>query len=272
MQEWSAGWIVEGSRKGLQPFLLPFIVMAYSCPRCHSSIIRNDRSLGGRAICGTCGLPLQANNRYQRKSSKPIQGKSILAWLVPTSLLGSYLLMAANPDAIQTMLEPYGYSAQNSWRITTPADVELLIDKAESSAVQNGTPSRADLIRTITSDLISRKVRILISDHVKAGASGQWEPARHQLKIRPSAVSRGTGALAEVLAHETTHVAQSCKAGGFSYGSKPLGIKVGPAKAYNEQLDSSLYNGPTARKAVELEAYTVGTNPEWAPILLNHYC
>jgi hypothetical protein len=214
----------------------------------------------------------QFSNRHQSWSRNPIQGKTWLAWLVPASLIDSFLYLGANSDHVQTMLEPNSQPEQNSWRIETPADVELLIGKAETSATQNTSPPKADLIRTITGTLMSQKVRILITNNVMTGAGGQWEPRRHQLKIHPSTLSRGTNALAEALAHEATHVAQSCHAGGLGYGSKPLGIKVQTAKTYRHQLDSTLYNKGMAKKAVELEAFTVGDNPEWAPILLNHYC
>jgi hypothetical protein len=51
-----------------------------------------------------------------------------------------------------------------------------------------------------------------------------------------------------------------------------MGIQVLPAKTYQQQLNSSLYKGPPSTKAIELEAYSVGAIPEWAPKLLDYYC
>jgi hypothetical protein len=82
----------------------------------------------------------------------------------------------------------------------------------------------------------------------------------------------GTVTLAQALAHEAAHVAQSCRAGGISKNSEPMGIQVDPARTYQQQLGSSLYKGPLSSKAIEIEAYSVGAIPEWAPKLLDHYC
>jgi hypothetical protein len=51
-----------------------------------------------------------------------------------------------------------------------------------------------------------------------------------------------------------------------------MGIQVNPAKTNQHQLDSALYKGPLSDKAIELEAYSVGAMPEWAPKLLDHFC
>ena len=112
----------------------------------------------------------------------------------------------------------------------------------------------------------------MISDNVAPGAGGEWDPGRGELRIKPSTVTMGTATLAQAFAHEAAHVAQSCRAGGISKNSEPMGIQVDPAKTYQQQLDSALYKGPLSSKAVELEAFSVGAIPEWAPKLLDYYC
>jgi len=166
----------------------------------------------------------------------------------------------------------YSESARNSWNIATPADIELLIAKAQQSAAPASSQASDDAIRGISSNLISKGVRVLISDNVMPGAGGEWDPGRGELRIKPSTVLLGTTTLAQALAHEAAHVAQSCRAGGISKNSEPMGIPVDPAKTYKQQLDSALYKGPPSSKAIEIEAYPVGAIPEWAPRLLNHYC
>jgi len=198
--------------------------------------------------------------------------RSLMGNQVPASLLGSYLYMWANPRAISTWMAPYSESARNSWNIATPADIELLIAKAQQSAAPASSQASDDAIRGISSNLISKGVRILISDNVMPGAGGEWDPGHGELRIKPSTVLLGTTTLAQALAHEAAHVAQSCRAGGISKNSEPLGIPVDPAKTYQQQLDSALYKGPLSSKVIEIEAYSVGAIPEWAPRLLNHYC
>lgn len=161
---------------------------------------------------------------------------------------------------------------KGGWHIATPADVELLIGKAQQSSAGENTQKSDDAIRIIVANLISKDVKILVSENVTPLAGGEWDPSRKELRIRPSIVSMGSATLAQALAHEATHVAQSCRAGSIGANSEPLGIQVDPAKTYQQQLDSALYKGPVSGKAIELEAYSVGAIPEWAPKLLDHNC
>lgn len=198
--------------------------------------------------------------------------RNIFAWFIPASLLGAYLYMWANPRAISTWMAQYSESARNSWNIATPADIELLIGKAQQAPAAPSSQASDATIRSIATNLISKGVRILISDNVMPGAGGEWDPSRGELRIRPSTALMGTATLAQALAHEAAHVAQSCRAGSISKNSEPMGIQVDPAKTYQQQLDSALYKGPLSNKAIELEAFSVGAIPEWAPKLLDHFC
>jgi hypothetical protein len=199
-------------------------------------------------------------------------GRNILALLLPFSLIGAYLYMLENPGTVAQWMAPYSESTQNSWQISTPADLELLIGKAQQNTVTPSTNSSEGAIRDIANKLISKGVRVLVSDYVEQNAGGEWDAFRGEVRIRPSTVSMGTNVLAQALAHEATHVAQSCRAGGANKNSEPLGIPVDPQRTYKEQLDSSLYKGGDHSKAIELEAYTVGERPQWAPKLLDHFC
>lgn len=257
--------------------------MARRCPRCQSLSIRHDRSLSGRAVCGRCGLALDQHGRshqwHRSGGGIPLRapkGRTLLAWLLPAGLLGAYLAMAGNPELVATMLEPYGPSSGSSWPIRTPADVELLIDNAaradEGTAAATTGENSAHRIREIITGLNKAGVRIVIADNVKEGAAGQWEPHRRLVRIRPSSAARGTAVLSEILAHEATHVAQSCHAGGLNRNSTALGIAVDPASRHRQQLDSDLYAGKPQKKDVELEAFSIGSQPELAVPLLKYYC
>ena len=208
----------------------------------------------------------------KKHRSNRLNSRIYFAWLIPVSLVGAYLYMWANPRAISRWMAPYSESARNSWNIATPADIELLIGKAQQVHAASSSQASDAAIRSIASHLISKGVRILISENVMPTAGGEWDPGRGELRIRPSTVLKGTPALAQAFAHEAAHVAQSCRAGGIGKNSEPMGIQVDPAKTYQQQLDSALYNGPLSNKAIELEAYSVGAIPEWAPKLLDHYC
>jgi hypothetical protein len=203
-------------------------------------------------------------------------GKSTFAWLFPIGLLGGCLYMISNQKAIVTWIEPVRDPVENAeingWKISTPADIELLIDKAQRTPDAPRSQSKEEVIRSIASNLISKGVNIAISDPLTPGAGGEWNPGRGELRIKLSTVSMGTAVLAQALAHEAAHVAQSCRAGGLNRNSEPMGIQVDPAKTYEQQLDSAMYKGPLSNKAIELEAYSVGAIPEWAPKLLDFYC
>jgi hypothetical protein len=198
--------------------------------------------------------------------------RSLIAWLLPTGLVASYIALAFNPNAIKHYRAPDRQEATAGWNIATPADVELLIQKAQNESGRDIDARSETAIRSITASLRNKNVRLLISDNVTPEAGGVWDPGYGEIRLRPSTVAYGTQTLAEALAHESAHVAQSCNAGGIHQPSKPMGILVDTAKTYQRQLGSTLYAGPPSSKAVELEAYSVGAIPEWAPKLLQHYC
>ena len=255
--------------------------MIRRCPRCNSQAVRYDRSLAGRAVCGGCGIALSPD--HSRKADRPGALRTdhqtnlrnpitVVAWLIPACLFVAYFYMRMHPKAASTRMPPHSESTRDSWNISTPADIELLIGKAQQAYAAHPTESSDDSIRSIATILISKGVRVLITDNVMPHAGGEWDPSRGELRIRPSTVSMGSAALAQAFAHEGAHVAQSCRAGGINKNSEPMGIRVDPAKTYQEQLDSALYKGPLSSKAIELEAYSVGAIPEWAPKLIDHFC
>lgn len=203
---------------------------------------------------------------------KVVSVKGVIACLLPLGLVASYLYMMANPRAVSHWLAPYSPSGANSWLINTPADVELLIDQAQRADVSPVDPSIHGVIRDLIARLDAKGVRILISERVVEGAGGVWDPGLAEIRIRASMVEKGSSVLAEILAHEAAHVAQSCKAGGLGKSSEPMGIQVDPAEVFRYQLDSPLYEGPPSSKVIELEAFSVGASPPWAIQLLDHFC
>ena len=190
--------------------------MARRCPRCKNKAVRLDRSLAGRAVCAGCGMVLPATDSKSTnifhsfgntKGSFRPNTKTIIALVFSTCLLGSYAYLWSNPRLAARLLAPYTEAGRKSWHIKTPADIELLIGKSQQADISPSSQASADAIRAIAGRLISKDVRILISDNVTKGAAGVWDPGLGELRLRPSTVFMGTAILAEVFAHEATHVA-----------------------------------------------------------------
>lgn len=257
--------------------------MAPRCKRCKSRSIVYDRSLGGRPVCSACGTPFSETKAITGRRSYSVgrapgargqifSFRSPIAWLLPISLIGCYLYLTANPRVVSHWLAPYSPSSRNSWWIKTPADVELLIDQAQKADSETVDPLVHGTIRELITSLKDKGVRLLISERVMEHAGGEWDPGLAEIRLRTSTVTMGSKILVEVLAHETAHVAQSCRAGGLGKNSEPMGIEVNPAEVFRHQLDSPLYKGHPSTKAIELEAFSVGANPPWAIKLLAHFC
>ncbi len=58
-------------------------------------------------------------------------------------------------------------------------------------------------------------MRLRISRRVQEGETGEWDPGVGEIRIKPEGLQMGLNPLAQILAHEATHVAQSCKGGGI---------------------------------------------------------
>lgn len=207
-----------------------------------------------------------------RRNKQQFTVKAAISWLLPIGLIASYIYITMNPRVVSHWLAPYSPSSKNSWWIKTPADVELLIDQAQKADREFVEQSLHKTIRELIARLQDKGVRLLISDMVTEHAGGEWDPGMAEIRIRPSTVTMGSSVLAEALAHEAAHVSQSCRAGGLGRNSEPLGIRVNTANVFKYQLGSTLYKGPPSSKAIELEAYSVGANPPWAILLLDHFC
>lgn len=73
--------------------------MARPCPRCRSRSVKHDRSLGGRAVCGACGLPLGSPWPGRANRSRARQ-RGLLVWLLLLGLMGGLVYLAANPQGL----------------------------------------------------------------------------------------------------------------------------------------------------------------------------
>ena len=92
-------------------------------------------------------------------------------------------------------MAPQRPAASAGWSIVTPADVELLIDKAQTESGRDVDARSEAAIRSITKTLWNKDVRLLITDDVTPNAGGIWDPGFGEIRLRPSTVAYGTGTL-----------------------------------------------------------------------------
>lgn len=97
--------------------------MARPCPRCRSRAIKHDRSLGGRAVCGRCGLPVGSpwHGRINRLEAQwhgvclaVPSIRVVLAWVLPLGLMAGMLHLTANPSGTIPSLPAPSPSGQDS--------------------------------------------------------------------------------------------------------------------------------------------------------------
>jgi hypothetical protein len=70
------------------------------CPRCGSWSVKADRSLGGRMVCGRCGVPLEGVQKQgHARLLRP--ARSSWGWWLVGVLLVSGALAAWNPRELQ---------------------------------------------------------------------------------------------------------------------------------------------------------------------------
>ena len=199
------------------------------CPFCNSQSVRYDRVLAGRPVCGSCGMPLSKTRQIRwpasvrsiinKRIGRPAT-KTLVALLLPIGLVSSYLYMWSNPSSMMRWLAPFSPAAREGWVIKTPADIELMISQAQKNQTSPYDPNFENTIRILAQVLQSKGIQLVVTDHITPGAGGEWDTTRGELRIRPSTVAMGIPVLANALAHESTHVAQSCRAGGV--GKKVL--------------------------------------------------
>ena len=187
-------------------------------------------------------------------------------------LMAAALLAAApmpGPGHLaDTVVPPW----DDSWWIRSPADRQALLARAGLADRSSGDPAVGHQARDLLDLLASRGVHLRISDDVTPEASAEWDSRRAEIRLRPWTVSLGQRALLEALAHEAVHVAQSCRAGGIHQAGIPLGLRVDGAAVSDAQLTSSHWRGLASDRQLELEAYTVASDPAWAIRLLTSSC
>ena len=90
-----------------------------------------------------------------------------------------------------------------------------MISQAKKKQTTASDPNLKNTIRILAQTWQSKRIQLVVTDYITPGAGGEWEPTRGELRLRPSTVTMGIPGLANALAHESAHVAQSCRAGGI---------------------------------------------------------
>lgn len=128
-------------------------------------------------------------------------------------------------------------------------------------------------IRGLLERLRRLGVTVTFETLVAPEASGQWQPQRRRLSLRPDLPDQGSRLFALVLNHEAIHVAQSCAAGGLQQLPRPLGLGGRPASAQLQLLAKPLYRDRSpAVQAVEAEAFAHQADLRIGASLLDRHC
>ena len=87
-----------------------FCCMARPCSRCGSTSIRQDRSLGGRSVCGACGLPAGTNWSPRRpgrgRGATKRHRRWLLLGLLPLVGVSAGIVLMRRPQVPQPWLTP----------------------------------------------------------------------------------------------------------------------------------------------------------------------
>ena len=129
------------------------------------------------------------------------------------------------------------------------------------------------VIRALLTRLRRLGVTVTFETLVAPQATGQWDPQRRRLSLRPDLPDLGSRLFALVLNHEAIHVAQSCAAGGLNRLPRPLGLGGRPAAAELRMLAQPIYRDrSSAVQAVETEAFAHQADLSLGLALLDRHC
>lgn len=186
--------------------------MSGPCQNCGSRSVRHDRSLGGRAVCGACGAILGGPSRRGRSTRVARRRPAgVFFWRAFFALVLISLPIALTLAYERGWLRVPRPLQPGDWPIRTSADVELLLREAQNPAPTavglGGQDDATPLVRELMATLIAHRVAIVVTEAVPQGAAAFWNPATAEIGLRPSILHRGLPVVAEVLAHEATHVA-----------------------------------------------------------------
>jgi len=155
-----------------------------------------------------------------------------------------------------------------------PGDPPLTLAQAQAMLLNPPRWERERAaIRVLLERLRQLGVTVTFETLVAPQATGQWQPQRLRLSLRPDLPDQGSRLFALVLNHEAIHVAQSCAAGGLRQLPRPLGLGGRPAPAELQLLANPIYRKRSpAVQAVEAEAFTHQANLGLGISLLDRHC
>ena len=131
----------------------------------------------------------------------------------------------------------------------------------------------AESITNLLTELNRYGVTVVIAEPNRAGASGEWNPRRGELRISHSVVSKGTRSFRRVLNHEAIHVAQSCFGGSIRSRPRALGLSRRIDEQAMFQLNGPVYAGITSsQRLLEEEAYANQSDLKIGSLLLDVHC
>ncbi|MCP9927592.1 hypothetical protein [Cyanobium sp. CH-040] len=130
-----------------------------------------------------------------------------------------------------------------------------------------------EAIRELLADLVGVGVRIQLSQPLKRGAAGEWDPRERSLRIKPTVLQSGSAEFFQVLNHEAIHVAQSCSSGHLRASPRPLGLSEQVPSALQPVLNDPLYSQASLlERQLEREAYANQHRLGYGAELLRRHC
>jgi hypothetical protein len=179
-----------------------------------------------------------------------------------------------SPQPVQSSATPLQPSRQDyllqpgdQW--LTADQVPSFLSRIPSRAGDRHTPSEA---QQLLQALQARGVKILIENPQNRDSpyGGLWAPQYGLIKLTADQLW-GIDPLVRTLAHESIHVAQSCRQGSLYHNAEPLGLAVLRENLALVDNNPLLYKN-SGDPRVEAEAYTYGTDPAATLRILDEYC
>jgi predicted SprT family Zn-dependent metalloprotease len=267
-------------------------VARYRCPYCLPQPLRARRLADGLWVCGRCGDPLQ-----RVPLVRPLPALAGLMVALGFGLAALPPRPGATPEPVPSPPEPLQPEAllqqlavaDVSWtpRAETLPDGRIRyqykrrqgdpdLSLAQVHALMANPPDfgrERATIAELLALLAQAGVRVQLSQPLKPGAAGEWDPQSRSLRLKPDLLERGSHQFALVLNHEAIHVAQSCRRGGIGAQPRPLGLGEQLSEELQGVLREPVYQrASAAEQRLEREAYANQHRLELGPLLLRSHC
>lgn len=195
----------------------------------------------------------------------------ILGWAFLQKQSSDWLQPAQDDQRLRpTVPSPWPeYPVKPGDQWLAPEQAASFVRRLPSRPGDRHTPAEAE---QLLQALQLRGVKILIEHPSNRDSpyGGLWAPQYSLIKLTADQLW-GIDPLVKTLAHESIHVAQSCRQGGLRHNAEPLGLAVLREKIALVENTPLLYKD-AGNPRIEAEAYTYGSDPAATLRILDEYC